>query len=417
MLFSALPLALCGAIIGASPRAPVARSLAVGLVFFLVDTARSHLEGPVPWGLIGFSQIGSPGISQLASLGGVPLISGVLAALNAAVASSWTGNVRRRHASMATAAALAGLLAACALLAPGLPPPPERGEPHRVLIVQPNILAEERRADLAQLDNLRRVVGQTERELSRLGPPPALILWPEQILTKPLDQDESLRQTLEEAVAGFGVPTVAGVSFAGSHEGLRRSSAVWIDPERGITSRSDKVRGIPIVESGRGFPGDRLVERLVGTAAERGWRVEEAAAASPLGELELAVAFCFEVQFPGIVGAARSEKSVAVANLSNDSWMGSEALGQMQLAYARFRAIEQRLFVLRAAHGGISAVIDPTGRVVSALSFDAEGALVATVPWIPPRGLAGELGLVGVCAGGAFTGWLTFVWVSRRVRP
>ncbi|MGH2667761.1 MAG: nitrilase-related carbon-nitrogen hydrolase, partial [bacterium] len=76
---------------------------------------------------------------------------------------------------------------------------------------------------------------------------------------------------------------------------------------------------------------------------------------------------CYEVLFPDLVARRRTPDSLAIANLADDSWVESERPSRHLTNIARFRAIEQRLPLVRVAHGGLSAVVDPFGRLIETL--------------------------------------------------
>jgi apolipoprotein N-acyltransferase len=87
---------------------------------------------------------------------------------------------------------------------------------------------------------------------------------------------------------------------------------------------------------------------------------------------------CYEILFPGAVTA--EHRPGWLVNVTDDSWFGPWAGPRQHLLTARVRAIEEGLPVARAANTGISAVIDPNGRVVAMLGLGRAGVVDSALP-------------------------------------
>jgi len=93
----------------------------------------------------------------------------------------------------------------------------------------------------------------------------------------------------------------------------------------------------------------------------------------------IATPVCFEISYPRLMRRFLESGAEAILNLSNDAWFGRTGYAEMHFAHAVFRAVELRRWIVRATNTGISAVVDPTGRVVSRLPLFEEGVIVEEI--------------------------------------
>jgi apolipoprotein N-acyltransferase len=93
----------------------------------------------------------------------------------------------------------------------------------------------------------------------------------------------------------------------------------------------------------------------------------------------VAATVCYEAIFPGAV-VAEGLRPGLIVNVTNDAWFGATPGPYQHFAQARLRAVEEGLPLVRAANSGISAVIDPYGRVLASLPLGVDGVLDARVP-------------------------------------
>jgi apolipoprotein N-acyltransferase len=102
---------------------------------------------------------------------------------------------------------------------------------------------------------------------------------------------------------------------------------------------------------------------------------------------------CYEAIFPA-EAMQGAERTGLIVNVTNDAWFGITPGPHQHLAQARLRSIEQGLPLVRAANTGISAVVDPFGRITARLQLGAEGVLDSPLPRALPGTIHATYGLV-----------------------
>jgi apolipoprotein N-acyltransferase len=209
-----------------------------------------------------------------------------------------------------------------------------------------------------------------------------LVVWAETAVDGDIDATPGLRERLTELVDGLGTPLVTGA--ARSSRGRPTNSVVLVAPGAGLLESYAKQRLVPFSEYDPPLAG--ILAPLLGPLMQ-GIPYEAGREPTVLrrGPIPLGAPVCFEITYPNLVRAFRMRGAELVLNLSNDAWFGRTGYPEMHLAHAVLRAVEFRTWVVRAANTGISAVVDPSGRVVDELPIFEPGTLTARVhPAGPP---------------------------------
>ena len=281
-----------------------------------------------------------------------------------------------------------------------LPPqaPPAALTEHTVRLVQPNAAQRDKWNPDTFEFFFRRQLDYTAAPAPD-GAAPDLVVWPETAIPWALDLAGS---ALAEIGAASEVPVVLGVQ---RRENMRYyNSLVVLDAGGAVTQLYDKHHLVPF---GEYMPFGDLLARvgIHGLAAQagNGYSAGPGAELLDLGPLGQGLPLiCYEAVFAHDVNAAPSRPALLL-QVTNDAWFGKAAGPRQHLAQARMRAIEQGLPMARAANTGISAMIDPQGRITAALPLNSAGFLDAPLPApLPPTlySLSGDLpfALLLICA-------------------
>jgi apolipoprotein N-acyltransferase len=109
----------------------------------------------------------------------------------------------------------------------------------------------------------------------------------------------------------------------------------------------------------------------------------------------IAVLICYEDIIPSYVNTIMTGGSPElIVNLTNDAWFGDTTEPWIHLALAKFRAVEHRRYLVRSVNSGVSAFVDPVGRVTGHTQTFVEASLKRQIAWLdgsPPYGWMGDL--------------------------
>ena len=299
---------------------------------------------------------------RLASITGVWGVTFVFAAMAAGIAGLV---LRRPRVHLLWMLMLPGLY-----FLPDLPAP-ERGNSAAVL-VQPNI-----DVDAVWSADLK---AKTIARLKAVSVSPALmqdglvdlIVWPE--MPAPFYENDREFMSAAADVANVSqAPVLTGVVGRAADGGVL-NSAVMVGENGRMLSRYDKVNLVPFGEFVP-WPLGALTKKVSSEAGT--FEAGRAVAVSQLGGHGVGTFICYESVFPGYVRQFVAGGAEVLVNVSNDGWYAKTPARQQHLQIVRMRAAENQRWVLRATNDGVTAVIDPAGRLIRAVQeFEELGARV-----------------------------------------
>ncbi len=344
------------------------------IIWVGLEMVRTHTFCSFPWCLLGYTQHDNLPVAQLASLTGVYGLSFVVALASAVLAFALLEpdpRVRRK--------ALAGLAAVLvATLAYGtwrLRTATFDGERLRVALVQASIPQDEKWQPSLAWRNIAWHADLTRQAASRGA---RLIVWPESAVPYYYDSTPLIAATMQDLARQSNAFLLFGNDDreAGEDQDRIFVGAKLIDPSGSLRFRYHKMQLVPF---GEYLPLARFFERL---GVER--LVQEVGAFTPGTEATVGqaagrrfgVTVCYEAIFPWLVRRFTQQGADLLINITNDGWYGRSSAPYQHFAMARLRAIENGRHFVRAANTGISAVVDPRGRVLARTELFERTALV-----------------------------------------
>ena len=369
------------------------RVFALAAAFGAAEYLRGSVLSGFPWNAIGYALTSGEHLMQSAALLGLPALNALAVAVfaaPAALAPAAAAQERNRvlpALSLLTVAALGfyGVLRLAHADAAFV-------SDVTVRVVQPAFDQLEK----WDPENRDEVLSRYFRLSAPEGAPleaGTLLVWPESAFPFPLMQEPGVLAAIAEllppgtalATGAYRVETLAG------EEPHTYNSVYVVGDDGTVLGAYDKVHLVPF---GEYLPGEDHLDRLglglrqlapgsFSPGPRR--RALEAPFAPPFLPL-----ICYEIIFPGAV-LGDAERPGFLLNLTNDGWFGRTTGPYQHFHQARVRAVEERLPLVRAANTGVSAIVDPYGRVVARSRLGDATTIEGRLPTAAEPGLYGRL--------------------------
>jgi apolipoprotein N-acyltransferase len=386
-------------------------ALAVPVAWVALEYMRMHFPTGFPflkplglyqmigfgWYFLGYTQHANLWIIQIAELGGVYLVSFVIAAVNGMIADAtlrlsavrkwlkWEtfdrSKLPRLGTVIASSLAVLGLAVGAHAYGYVVLRHPEFTPGPVVAAIQGNVSQGEK---MQKGTSLGKTYGHLHIQAQESQPQPVLIVWPETCY--PVDWVEisagespseefakfAAKSVEEFATVRYGVPTLLGLNgmIWEGDRAWKYNSALLVDAKGNKLGRYDKMHLVPFgeyVPLGEWLP---FMHWFTPYDKEYQCRPGEHWTRFPITDRDgraftFACLICYEDSDPYLARQYVATEPVSfLVNISNDGWFDGTEEHEQHLAICRFRAIETRRSVVRAVNMGISAVIDPDGRVI-----------------------------------------------------
>lgn len=375
------------------------RVIALAVALTAAEWLRGHIFSGFPWNSYGYALTGPLVLAQNASVFGLWGLTFLAVAIFASPATlaDEQSDIRKRAAPLAI-----GVLTLAAMAGFGawrLTQNPTRFvDKVQLRIMQPNLAQDEKFNYAARQKIMQHYLSLSDRAM---GPDNAglrnvtHLIWPESafpfFLTREGDAMAQIAELLPQ-----GTVLITGAARAADPvpgRPVRAYNSVYvIDHDGTVLSVYDKVHLVPF---GEYLPFQTALEKLglmqltklpggfLSGDRNRSYLVPAAPRMLPL--------ICYEIIFPGAVVPA-GERPGWLLNVTNDAWFGISSGPYQHFQQSRVRAIEEGLPLVRAANNGISAIVDPYGRIIRQLPLGTEGVLDSPLPQAGTRTVYARFG-------------------------
>jgi apolipoprotein N-acyltransferase len=351
-------------------------TLPVFWVFF--EFIRAYLLSGFPWALIGYTQYRTLPLIQMTDITGVYGLSFIILFVNVLVYELWrwvTGSGRAYYPVKTTIVAVSLMSLSLGYGFVRLNSA-DSGKEVKVALAQGNI-PQDVKWDPSFQEETVAIYERLSRRTAGTGTD--LVVWPESSLPFFFQKEERYSNRvslLARELNSYLIVSSPALEYEDGKERLL-NSAFLISSDGSSVGRSDKVHLVPF---GEYVPMARLlpfVKKMVQGIGDFSPGKAITPLAAPFGRM--GVLICFEGIFPEISREYVRNGAGLLVNITNDAWFGDSSAPYQHLSMTVFRAVENRVPLIRSANTGITAFIDSRGHVYGMTRLFREALLTGTV--------------------------------------
>ena len=345
-----------------------------------MEWLRSTLLGGFGWSLLAHSQSRNLPIIQIADITGAYGVSFIVALVNAAIFLTVKDICAKKFKKIPYLLITVFLLYISVAYGILRVKNIFTGQSVRVAVVQGNI-PQDRKWDALFAEE---ILSKYERlTVDSSKEKPDLIIWPETSVPGYLGRERILSERLRALAASVGTHILAGAPTERSAKIEYYNSAILFSDDGRVVDQYDKIHLVPFGEYlpfkavfsfvenfapspigdfsfGRDYKVFKFMIERGSTEKDIGWKL--------IKKVKFSCLICFEDIFPDMARKFVKNGAAFLVNITNDAWFGNSSAPYQHVQCSVFRAVENRVNVVRAANTGLSCFIDQKGRVTDVVS-------------------------------------------------
>ncbi len=350
---------------------PVRAALTMAALWVLLEWVRGWLFSGLPWALLGYSQWKNVLFIQVADVAGVWGVSFLLLFLNV-LFYQFLSYKKIALGCLYAAAAVLAVVYLYGFLKMKEWEPRDLKPSLRVSVLQGNI-PQDQKWDA----KVRGIIFEKYKRLTLMSANEAsdLIVWPETSFPGFFEDEPVMAAHLRSTIRRANTPTLVGVpTLGGLEEGLRSyNSTILFSPSGEESQRYSKTHLVPFgeflpFEPLLGFIRHLVVIGRFSPGQEKSIFVLKPRAPQNYLTARFGVLICYEDMFPSLVRDFVKKGADFLVNVTNDAWFGNTAAPYQHAQASVFRAVENRVPVIRSANTGFSCFISASGEVVGSVN-------------------------------------------------
>ncbi len=365
-------------------RPSIVSLLVIPAAWVALEWVRAHLFTGFGWALLAYSQSSNLPVIQIADMTGAYGVSFLVMLVNAAVFMTIREARRKNYYTYYMAVALFLVFLSLAygvfrlknIFA---------GDMLKVAVVQGNIPQYQKWDQDFRAEIMGRYAALT---LEAAKEKPDLIIWPETAVPGFLDAERDLFDKVTGLAKSTGAPLLVGApALARGEKDAYFNSAILFGEDGRVIDRYDKLHLVPFGEyiplkivfgfvqkiapiaigdfsAGKKWTVFKFFIERESKGKEATWRL--------LKKVRFSSLICFEDIFPELARGFVSRDALFLVNMTNDAWFGNTNAAHQHAQASVFRAVENRVNVIRAANTGVSCFIDQKGIVTEKVARDGK---------------------------------------------